>query len=127
MQWTNDALDVMKVFSLINQFEILLLEKRDKKLREKVQIEDKLPAADRVAEWMANSDRRRSSASSTDIDLLRRSSIVSNISAQSAGETEKEARKRKLEGNFVLYDELLRNASLGEGRKTKVCQRCRKG
>ena len=55
---------------------------------------------------MANSDRRRSSASSTDIDLLRRSSIVSNISAQSAGETEKEARKRKLEGSF---DQIMTN------------------
>jgi len=75
-------------------------EKRDKKLREKMQIDDKLPATDRIAEWMAKSggDRRRSSNSSSDLDQLRRSSIVSAISSVgSMGDGDKESRKRKLE------------------------------
>lgn len=75
-------------------------EKRDKKLRERMQIDDKLPATDRIAEWMEKSgaDRRRSSNSSTDLDLLRRSSIASSVgTTQSLGESDQHARKRKLE------------------------------
>ena len=66
-----------------------------------MQIDDKLPATDRIAEWMAKSggDRRRSSNSSSDLDQLRRSSIVSAISSVgSMGDGDKESRKRKLEG-----------------------------
>ena len=64
-----------------------------------MQIDDKLPATDRIAEWMEKSDRRRSSNSSTDLDLLRRSSIASSVgTTQSLGESDQHARKRKLEG-----------------------------
>ena len=69
-----------------------------------MQIDDKLPAGDRIAEWMAKSgDRRRSSNSSSDLDLMRRSSIVSAISSVgSIGDGDKEARKRKLEGKILF-------------------------
>merc|ERR1719334_3037998 len=77
-------------------------EKRDKRLGEKLQLEtEKISAEDKISEWMKSADRRRSSTSSSDIDQLRRSSIISSMSAQSAQScdafTEKENRKRKLE------------------------------
>ena len=71
-----------------------------------MQIDDKLPATDRIAEWMEKSgnDRRRSSNSSSDLDLLRRSSIASSVgTTQSLGESDAQARKRKLEGNVISF------------------------
>jgi len=95
-------------------------EKRDKRLGEKLQLEtEKISAEDKISEWMKSADRRRSSTSSSDIDQLRRSSIISSMSAQSAQScdafTEKENRKRKLEA----WAKEERRKSLGDAEKAE--------
>jgi len=95
-------------------------EKRDKRLGEKLQLEaDKISAEDKISAWMKSQERRRSSTSSSDIDQLRRSSIISSMSAQSAQScdafTEKENRKRKLEA----WAREERRKSLGDVEKAE--------
>lgn len=77
-------------------------EKRDRKLLEKLQVDDNLPTTDKIADWLTqHNDRRRSSNSSTDFEFNRRVSVVSTNSLHSAhsiGEHEdRESRKRRLE------------------------------
>ena len=74
--------------------------------------DEKIPANDKISEWLKNqADRRRSSNSShsSDIDPLRRCSMASSISSSQSAEQgipEKEARKRRLEGTTVVpYDQ----------------------
>lgn len=92
-------------------------EKRDIKLREKLQVDDNLPPSDKIADWLTSqAERRRSSDSSTGFEFQRRTSIISATSATSLGEHEdKQSRKRRLE-EWAQAD---RRKSIGDLEKQK--------
>ena len=107
--------------------------KRDAKLREKVGDTGDVSKEDHIAAWLstASADRRGSSSSSVDTGIsdTRRLSMVSALSAGgSIGEAEdKQARKRRLEGEIEAYSLLsILFSSLGQRRTPQKPWRRRK-